>query len=77
MLETKYAKKKGEGMGILFDKTMELKRKFLIEELKMLNVTTSQDGTCLEQLSYEDLEYELILACFRKIDIEKEEQKWF
>lgn len=64
-------------MGILFDKTMEAKRKFLIEELKTLNVTTSQIGTSLEQLSYEELKYELVLACFRKIDMESDSQKWF
>lgn len=64
-------------MGILFDKTIEQKRKTLIKELHDLNVTTSQDGTILEKLDFDELNYLFVLALFRKIDIENGEQRWF
>lgn len=64
-------------MGILFETVMANKRKFLIEELRKMNVITSQNGTSLEDLDYEDLKQELVLASFRKIDAESSEGKWF
>lgn len=64
-------------MGLLYDTVMQAKRKYLIEELAKLNVTKSKDGKNLSELSYDDLKHELVLACFRQIDTQKEESKWF
>jgi hypothetical protein len=64
-------------MGILFDIAMADKRKALIKELRLLGVSTSQNGTSLEELSFEELNYEFAQALFRKIDIERDENRWF
>jgi hypothetical protein len=64
-------------MGILFDIAMADKRKALIKELRLLGVSTSQNGTRLEELSFEELNYEFAQALFRKIDIERDENRWF
>jgi hypothetical protein len=55
----------------------EMKRKFVIEKLLEQGITHSKGGTSIEDLSYDDLKYELVLAAFREIDAEKDEQKWF
>lgn len=55
----------------------EMKRQFILDRLKKLGVTHSQDGIPIHDLSYEELKYELVLAEFRQIDIETEAQKWF
>jgi nucleosome binding factor SPN SPT16 subunit len=64
-------------MGILFDAATSDRKEFLIKELRLLGVTTSQNGTSLEELNFEELNYEFIQALFRKIDITKDEAKWF
>ena len=64
-------------MGFLFDAVTTDKREFLIKELRLLGVTTSQNGTSLEELSFEELNYEFAQALFRKIDITKDENRWF
>jgi hypothetical protein len=64
-------------VGILFDTVMSNKRKLLIKELREMNVTTSQNGTSLEELDFEELNYEFIQALFRKIDVSKDENSWF
>jgi hypothetical protein len=64
-------------MGILFDIAMADKRKALIKELRLLGVSTSQNGASLEELSFEELNYEFAQALFRKIDIERDENRWF
>jgi nucleosome binding factor SPN SPT16 subunit len=64
-------------MGILFDAATSDRKEFLIKELRLLGVTTSQNGTSLEELSFEELNYEFIQALFRKIDIERDENRWF
>jgi nucleosome binding factor SPN SPT16 subunit len=64
-------------MGILFDAATSDRKEFLIKELRLLGVTTSQNGTSLEELSFEELNYEFIQALFIKIDIERDENRWF
>jgi hypothetical protein len=64
-------------MGILFDAATSDRKEFLIKELRLLGVTTSQNGTSLEELSFEELNYEFAQALFRKIDIERDENRWF
>lgn len=64
-------------MGLLYDTVMERKKNYLIEELAKMNVTQSKDGKDLSELSYDDLKHELVLACFRKIDTQNSESKWF
>lgn len=64
-------------MGLLYDTVIQAKRKYLIEELAKMNVTTSKDGKNLSELSYDDLKQELVLACFRQIDIQNDQGKWF
>jgi hypothetical protein len=64
-------------MGILYDKVMQQKKLFVIEELQKLNVTQSQDGRDLKDLEYEDLKHELVLASFRNIDAENPSYKYF
>jgi hypothetical protein len=64
-------------MGILFDAVTDRQKEFLIKELRLLGVITSQNGTRLEELSFEELNYEFAQALFRKIDIERDENRWF
>jgi hypothetical protein len=54
-----------------------MKVNFVLEKLSELGVTKSQQGVPVHELSYEDMKYELVLASFREIDIEKEDSKWF
>lgn len=61
-------------MGILYDEAI---RKIYIEELRALNVNTSQTGRKIEELDKDELNYELVMATFRRIDTEKDENKWF
>jgi len=55
--------------------TQEMKRNFILDRLKQLNVTHSQDGIPIHELSYEELKYELVLAEFRQMDIESVESE--
>jgi len=64
-------------MGVLYDKVMEQKRQFLIQELHKMNVTKSSEGKDLNDLSYVDLKQELVLASFRQIDIDHPDHKFF
>lgn len=61
-------------MGILYDEAI---KKIYIEELRALNVNTSQTGRKIEELDKDELNYELVMATFRRIDTEKDENKWF
>ncbi|ATB52709.1 hypothetical protein [Caldibacillus phage CBP1] len=63
-------------MGVLYD-AVEYKRRFIIEELHKMNVYTSRDGLPLDELSYEELKEEWVLASFRQIDVESEANQWF
>ncbi|PLR84642.1 hypothetical protein CVD25_00990 [Bacillus canaveralius] len=63
-------------MGILYEIAMEARRKFVLDELRDMGVTVSQGGIVLDQLDYEELRYELVLASFRIRD-QIDENKWF
>jgi hypothetical protein len=54
-----------------------MKRQFVLEKLKEKGITHSQNGTSIEQLDYEELKYELVLAAFKEIDVVKDENRWF
>ncbi len=64
-------------MGILFDTVMAQKRKFLIERLTEKKIFKAQSGISIYDLDYEELKYELVLASFRDIESEKDDNKWF
>jgi hypothetical protein len=67
-------------MGVLYNSVklqQKMKREFVLDHLKKMGVTHSEEGKSIDELSYRDLKYELVLAVFRKIDVEKEENKWF
>jgi hypothetical protein len=67
-------------MGILYNSVkahQEMKRNFLINRLKEKGVIKDQLGTVIEELSYDDLKYLLVLEAFREIDVENSENKWF
>jgi len=55
----------------------ELKRQIIIEDLRELNVTVSREGVPIEELSYDRLKEEMVLATFRQIDIEADDNEWF
>ncbi|MEK4924137.1 hypothetical protein MKX78_19710 [Cytobacillus sp. FSL R5-0569] len=55
----------------------KLKRDFILGKLRALNVTASQEGLPLDELDYEDLKYEYVLASFRQIDSETSSNAWF
>ncbi|WLR53574.1 hypothetical protein LC048_13685 [Mesobacillus subterraneus] len=54
-----------------------LKVNFVLEKLSELGVTKSQQGVPINELSYEEMKIELVLASFREIDIQKDENRWF
>lgn len=60
-----------------FTKAVVSKRDLVIEELHKLNVFVTKQGQNIEDLNYDDLKYELVLATFRQIDIEKDENRWY
>ncbi|MFE8697946.1 hypothetical protein ACFYKT_16515 [Cytobacillus sp. FJAT-53684] len=67
-------------MGILYDSVkmqQELKHKFVIEKLLEVGITESQEGTSIYELDYEELKYELVMASFRQIDTQNDQNKWF
>ena len=54
-----------------------MKRNFVLDQLKERGITHSQNGTSIDELNYEDLKYELVLLSFKEIDSESSENKWF
>jgi hypothetical protein len=54
-----------------------LKRKFILERLLEKGIMKSQQGEEIHTLGYEELKYELVLAAFREIDAENDNNKWF
>lgn len=67
-------------MGVLYNSVKmqkQMKRNFILEQLRAKGITHSQTGTRIDDLTYDDLKYELVLASFRDIDVEKQESKWF
>ncbi|NRD80314.1 hypothetical protein HPT25_23615 [Bacillus sp. BRMEA1] len=55
----------------------ELKHKFVLDKLRKLGVTHSQEGDPITELDYESLKYELVLASFKEMDVQSESNKWF
>lgn len=67
-------------MGILYDSVkmqQELKQKFVLEKLLEIGITESQQGISVYELDYDELKSELVLASFRQIDIQNDQNKWF
>jgi hypothetical protein len=64
-------------VGVLYETVIKHKRQYIIDELRKLNVTESSAGESLESLDYERLKEELVLASFRKIDVETDSNRWF
>lgn len=54
-----------------------MKRNFVLDDLLKMGVTHTPEGVSVHDLSYEDLKYELVMACFRKIDSDNSENAWF
>ncbi|MBM4762736.1 hypothetical protein [Bacillus sp. B15-48] len=54
-----------------------IKRQIVLDELIAMNVTVTREGELIEELSYERLKEELVLASFRQIDIQNDQNKWF
>lgn len=69
-------------MGILLDSVkkanlhQEMKRNFVINRLKELDVNEYQ-GQSIFELDYDELKTVLVLAEMRKVDIEHPEHRWF
>lgn len=64
-------------MGILNRIGIEAMRKHFIQELLSLGVKENREGKSIYSMDYDELQQELVLACFREIDITKEDNKWF
>ncbi|KON88972.1 hypothetical protein AF332_20725 [Sporosarcina globispora] len=67
-------------MGILYKAAVaekRLKHNFILERLQKMGITVSQQGIPLDQLTYEELKYEYVLASFREVDADNSEEKWF
>lgn len=60
-------------MGFFFE---TLKKNYIIEELRSMNVN-EVDGRELEACEYDRLKEELVLASFRRADVESDSAKWF
>ncbi|KQL17656.1 hypothetical protein [Cytobacillus solani] len=70
-------------MGILYDFVkkvnvhQEMKRNIILEDLIALGIIESQQGISVYELDYDELKYELVMASFRQIDIQNDQNKWF
>lgn len=70
-------------MGILREAVKQvdvmkgMKRNMVLDKLLELGIIKSQQGISIHQLDYEELKYELVLASFRQIDAENENNGWF
>ncbi|KON88905.1 hypothetical protein AF332_20305 [Sporosarcina globispora] len=53
------------------------KKKFVLGQLVALGAGESQQGIPIDELNYDELKYELLLASFRVIGVEKDENRWF
>jgi hypothetical protein len=56
---------------------MEVKRQHIIQELLNKGITENKQGKNVYDMDYEELKYELVLAAFREIDAERDDNKWF
>lgn len=67
-------------MGVLYDAMKlqkNMKKQFVLERLIELGFTHSQQGKPLQELEYDEMKYELVLAEIRKVDVEHPDHKWF
>jgi hypothetical protein len=69
-------------VGVLYsvkqiDVVKNMKKNIVLDRLLELGVQESQQGKPIHTLSYEEMKYELVLAEFRKIDVETDANKWF
>jgi hypothetical protein len=67
-------------MGILYNSVKlqkNMKREFVLERLLASGITKSQTGKPIQELSYDELKYELVLSAFREIDTNSDSGKWF
>lgn len=55
----------------------ETKRNFILDRLKELNITKTNTGKNVHDLSYSELKEQLVLASFREIDTQNENNAWF
>lgn len=67
-------------MGVLYKAATlkkSMKQQFVLDRLMELGVTHSQQGKPIQDLSYEEMKYELVLAEMKQVDIENPDHKWF
>jgi hypothetical protein len=67
-------------MGVLYNAVKlkkQMKQQFVLERLLDLGVTHSQQGQPIQELSYKELQFELILVEMRQVDIEHPDHRWF
>lgn len=55
----------------------EVKRQIVIDELRALHVNFSRSGVPIDQLGYEELKEEYVIASILSIDIETPANKFF
>jgi hypothetical protein len=55
----------------------QMKRNFVLDQLRSKGITHSQEGTSIDDLSYDDLKYLLVLSAFKDIDTGHDSHKWF
>jgi hypothetical protein len=55
----------------------ELKRNNIIERLLAKGIKETKDGVSIYDLDYRALKFELAIADFREIAVEKDANKWF
>lgn len=53
------------------------KRNFILDRLEKLNIVKTNTGKSVHDLSYEELKEQLVLASFREIDTQNENNAWF
>lgn len=54
-----------------------LKQQFILDELRALNVTVSRSGVPIDQLNYDELKEEYVIASILSVDIEAPANKFF
>jgi hypothetical protein len=67
-------------MGLLYDSVklqQEMKRNFVIDKLKAMNFKKNLQGKSIDDMDYDELKYEYVLASFREINVENDSNKWF
>lgn len=64
-------------MGIVNQIQEEAMRKVFIQELLSRGFRENKDGKSIYEMDKDELQYELVLACFREADVEHPDNKWF